>query len=78
MSLSKKYNIPIETIKKMVNDGVIACSAERYEEVFEQFKKYKLADPTKSNSQIFIEMSEQMNISDASIKKIVYIMGKKS
>lgn len=78
MSLSKKYNIPMETIQKMVNDGVISCSAVRYEEVFEEYKKYKLESPGKSDSQIFYEMSDQMHMSDASIKKIVYIMGKKS
>lgn len=78
MSISNKYNIPLETVKKMVKDGVISCSAVRYEEVYEEYKKYKLASPDKSDSQIFYDMSDQMNMTDAAIKKIVYIMGKKS
>lgn len=79
MSLSNKYNIPLETIQRMVKDGVISCSAVRYEEVYDAYKKYKAQNPDKSDSKIFCEMSDQMSdMTDSSIKKIVYIMGKRS
>jgi hypothetical protein len=78
MSIEKKYNIPLETVQRMVKDGVISCSAVRYEEVYEAYLKYKTSSPGKSDSQIFYAMSDQMNMSDSSIKKIVYIMGKRS
>lgn len=78
MSISNKYNIPLETVKQMVKDGVISCSAARYDEVYDAYKKYKTENPDKSDSQIFYSMSDQMNMSDSAIKKIVYIMGKKS
>jgi len=79
MSISNKYNIPLETVRQMVKDGTISCSVARYDEVFDAYKKYKTEHPDKSNSQIFYELSEQMtNITYESVKKIVYIMGKKS
>lgn len=31
--LSKKYNIPAETVSKMIKDGVISCSWKTYDEV---------------------------------------------
>lgn len=31
--LSKKYNIPAETVHQMVKDGVISCSWGSYEEI---------------------------------------------
>lgn len=37
--LSKKYNIPAETVTKMIKDGVISCSWSNYEEVYELYKK---------------------------------------
>lgn len=37
--LSNKYNIPQETVDKMIKDGVISCSWPNYEQVYELFKK---------------------------------------
>lgn len=37
--LSEKYNIPAETVNKMIKDGVISCSWSNYEEVYQLFKK---------------------------------------
>ena len=78
MSLDKKYNIPLETVNRMVNDGVISCSAVIYEAVYEAYKNYKLANPEKSKSQIFYTIANNMNMSDANVRKIVYLKGKKS
>lgn len=35
--LSKKYNIPCETVNKMIKDGIISCSWTVYEEVYKQW-----------------------------------------
>lgn len=78
MSLSQKYNVPRETIQKMVNEGVIPTSVVRYHEVYDHYKTIKSASPGRSDASIFVDMSIQMNISEASIKKIVYQMGKRS
>ncbi len=39
--LSKKYNVPPETISKMINDGVISCSWPNYEDVYKLYKEGK-------------------------------------
>lgn len=39
--LSEKYNVPQETIKKMVCGGVISCTWEGYEEVYKLWKEGK-------------------------------------
>lgn len=36
--LSNKYNIPEETVKKMIQDGVVSCSWPGYEEVYSLWK----------------------------------------
>jgi len=36
--LSKKYNIPVETVNRMVKDGVISCSWVGHEEVYQMWK----------------------------------------
>jgi hypothetical protein len=38
-NLSNKYNIPAETLKKMLKDGVISCSWARWEEIYDCYKK---------------------------------------
>lgn len=76
MSLAKKYDIPLETVQRMVKDGVISCSAVRYEEVYDAYKKYKTVSPNKSDVQISYEIADQMNMSDTSVRKIIYLMKK--
>lgn len=44
MKLSEKYNVPEETIKKMVKDGVISCSWPNYERISEMRKEGKSVD----------------------------------
>lgn len=41
--LSKKYQIPAETIKRMIDDGVISSSWPNYEDVYRMFKEGKSA-----------------------------------
>lgn len=42
--LSNKYNIPEETVKKMIQDGVISCSWPGYEEVYNLWKSGEKID----------------------------------
>jgi hypothetical protein len=39
--LSKKYDVPPETIKRMIKDGVISCSWSTYDEVHRLRKEGK-------------------------------------
>lgn len=39
--LSEKYNIPPETVNKMIKDGVISCSWETYDEVIKLHREGK-------------------------------------
>lgn len=39
--LSEKYNIPPETVNKMIKDGVISCSWSNYEEVYRMYREGK-------------------------------------
>lgn len=39
--LSQKYNIPQDTVKKMIKDGVISCSWYSYDQVFKLWNEGK-------------------------------------
>lgn len=39
--LSDKYNLPPDTIKKMISNGVISCSWVGYEEVYKLYLEGK-------------------------------------
>lgn len=39
--LSKKYNIPPETVNKMIKDGIISCSWVGHEEVYKMWQNGK-------------------------------------
>lgn len=75
MSLSNKYNIPKETIQKMVNDGVISCSWPMYEDIYEMYQK-SMAVGGKSKTQIFYEIAEAKGISERTVKNIIYVVYK--
>lgn len=78
MSIWNKYNVPKETITQMVKDGVISNCVIRYQEVYDEYKKLKSANPGTSDASLFVDMSVSLNITEAYIKKIVYQMGKKA
>jgi len=69
MKLSNKYNIPQETVNKMVNDGVISFSWPRYEEIYEMYKKSLSCG--KKKYEIYYEIAIKMNCSEYTIKSIV-------
>lgn len=72
MSLEQKYNLPRETIKNMVSDGVIPGTVVRNHELCDDFFKLKNANPSLSAKQIIINLSVDVGLSVSSIEKIVY------
>jgi len=68
MSISNKYNIPQETVNKMVKDGVISCSWPMYEEVYNMFLSYPQG---KSKTQIYYEIAEKKGISERTVRDII-------
>lgn len=68
MSLSKKYAISEETIKKMVRDGVISCSWAGRESVYKCYLKHKATAVAKRSDgngarQAVIATAAEMNCS---------------
>lgn len=76
MSLDKKYQIPVETVKKMIKDGVISCSIARNFDVYDYFLTMKQQNPMLGNSQIISNVSTEMKLSVSTVEKIVYVFGK--
>lgn len=74
MSLSNKYNIPQETVNKMVQDGVISCTWPAYEEIYAMYKGYSASGKTKT--EIYYEIAERKNMSESSVKHIILKMDK--
>lgn len=74
MSLSNKYNIPEETLKKMYRDGVISCKWEGYEEVYNNFKTRSSSG--KSKNDIYMDIAAEKNISPRTVRLMVETMAK--
>lgn len=74
MKLANKYNIPEETITRMVKDGVISCKWPMHEEVYTMYLTLKSTGRTAT--QIYLEIGEAKKISEETVKKIVFRMGK--
>lgn len=72
MSISNKYNIPQETVKRMVQDGILSSKWPMYEEVYSMYK----SSSAKSKSQIFLDISMKTNIPENTVKYIVSVMDK--
>jgi hypothetical protein len=78
MSLEKKYQIPAETIKKMVNDGIISCSVNNQYEVFDFYQQYKNSNPCLKLYEIEIDVADKFKLAPRTIRHIIYTIGKKS
>lgn len=76
MSLDKKYQIPIETVKRMVKDGVISCSIARNYEIYDYFLSMKSQNPLLANVDLITKVSENMRVSESTVEKVVYTFGK--
>lgn len=70
MSLSEKYNIPKQTVQRMVNDGVISCSWPMYEEIYEMYKK-SMAIGGKTKTEIYYEIAEAKGVSERTVKYVI-------
>lgn len=71
MSISNKYNIPEETVKKMVKDGIVYRCVAQMDEVYELFKSIKAKNPNKSKSEIYRDISESKDINFFTVKQMV-------
>jgi hypothetical protein len=74
MKLSNKYNIPQETIDKMIRDGIIGCQWSTYEAVYEAY--ITLKGSGKSQSDIYADLAERFKMSAENVRKIIPKLGK--
>lgn len=70
MSLSNKYNIPQETVNKMVKDGVISCSWPAYEQIYDMYRK-SMSMPGAIKSRVVIEVAEKVGYSERRVREII-------
>lgn len=70
MSLSNKYNVPQDTIKKMIDDGVISCSWPRYEEIYTMYQRSMIV-PGAVKSKVVIEIGEKTGYSERQVRNII-------
>jgi hypothetical protein len=78
MSLDKKYNVPEETVKRMIRDGVISCSIDRDYKIFDNCLSVKNANPSLSILEVFSNVAENLGVNEASVMKAYYTIRKKS
>lgn len=78
MSLYKKYNIPEETVKRLIKDGVISCSIDRDYKIFDCCLTVKNSNPSLSILEVFSNVSEILNVNESSVMKAYYTIRKKS
>lgn len=71
MSLSKKYDIPEEKVKKLIDDGWLSCSVPMYEKIYKDFQN-SMAIGGKTQTAIFLEVAEKNNVSEKTVQKVVY------
>jgi hypothetical protein len=69
MILSNKYNVPQQTIDKMVKDGVISCSWPRYEQIYQAYKSARVAGSIKTR--IIMEVAEKEKVSERTVRDII-------
>jgi len=77
MSLSNKYNVPEETIKKMVSDGILSTKWPMWETVCDLYKKIRNEHPDKSKESIYYDISEKTKVNDRTVKQIIHRMADK-
>jgi len=70
MSLSNKYNIPQETVNKMVRDGVISCSWPAYEQIYAMYKK-SMSIPGAIKSRVVVELADKVGYSERQVRAII-------
>jgi hypothetical protein len=78
MSLDKRYNIPGETVKRMIKDGVISCSIDRDYRIFDLCVWCKNSNPSWPMSEVITHVAEDLGINESSVEKAYYTIRKKS
>lgn len=78
MILENKYNVPRETIKKMVSDGIISTSVVYHYEVLDMFQRFKNECPACPKVDLLQKVADERKEPFERIKKIVYELGKNS
>lgn len=71
MSLSKKYDIPADKVKKLIDDGWLSCSVPMYEKIYQDFVN-TMAVGGKTQTVVFHEVAEKNKVSEKTVQKIVY------
>lgn len=74
MKLSNKYNIPQETVDKMVKDGIISHSWPTYERVYSIYLSIK--NSGLNRRQIYLEIASRERMSEYTAKQIILKMDK--
>ena len=70
--VSEKYNIPIETVKQLVKDGLFSCSLPMKEEVFERYTELRRSGS--SMEAIYSTISKEKGIPDSTVRHYIYAM----
>ncbi len=76
MTLENKYNVPTETIKRMVKDGVISCSVSRHYEIYDLYKSKWATGQFETINAVCYEIERVSGEDFENVKKIIYKLGK--
>lgn len=74
MKLSNRYNIPQETINKMIKDGVLSSKWPSYEEIYTLY--LSMISSGKSKEQLYQDIGEAKNIPSRTVKEMIRTMDK--
>jgi hypothetical protein len=77
MTIENKYGVPRETIKKMVDDGIISTSVVRHYDMYDLYKRYKSECQTCTEHFIMLRIADEMKYSLEMVQKVVYKLCKK-
>jgi hypothetical protein len=69
MTIANKYNIPVDTIKKMVNDGILPCQTHRNDEIYTMYSKIKNSGISKEK--MYLDIAAHFKVSESSVRQVV-------
>lgn len=77
MILENKYNVPRETWTQLCKDGIVSAAVLRNYDILGRFEALKTENPSRSNYDIFTQISSETRLSIDTIDKVVYSLRKK-
>lgn len=77
MILENKYNVPRETWIQLCKDGIVPPSVLRNYDILGLYERLKSENPSRSNYDIFTQISQETKLSIDTIDKVVYSLRKK-